>query len=472
MPSLLSPTPPLALTSNSRAPFWKRWLRSQIAAPIGSSMVIARRYHFGAGGIAYAVTTLVLIVGAVNGQNNLLFVVFGAAVAGMLLSGIVSGWSMMGLRLTREAPGTMRVGERGYLRYVIENKSRLMPACGLLIEELDKATSAVGFAFEATSEKGLGKSRSSLARVPAQGKEIAITTVLPRRRGKYTLLAARIGSAFPIGLTRKSVTFVQQDAVLVWPARVHVPLGTAASAPTGDERGSGAPTRAGAEFFALREYQEGDNPRAIAWRASARSGAPVVRTYITPPGARTWIVLDLASAAGASDVFTAQEELIALAAGAAEQLLSQGHEIGLRATSGEAIVPLCRGIASISGVMDTLALLDAARLTSAAQSTSKSQASSAHMPRGSVLWICRAQPTSTVPPFSHLLHSESAGARAALQKHPAVLTSEDARAGALGIPIGFFDAFSSEVRSWVRSLFISAQPAQAGSASSKSGGNA
>jgi uncharacterized protein (DUF58 family) len=444
-----------------RAPLWKRWLHSQTAAPIGSSVAVARRYHFGSGGIAYSITTLVLIIGAVNGQNNLLFVVFGSAVAGMLISGIVSGWSMMGLRITREAPGTMRVGERASLRYGVENKARFTPACGLLIEELGKASSAVGFEFAASVEQGLGKARGSLARVAAGGKEVAECSVVPRQRGKYTLTPMRISSAFPIGLTRKSVTFVQQDAVLIWPARVKIAIPPGATAPTGDERGSGIASRAGAEFFSLREYQEGDSPRSIAWRASARAATPIVRTFVTPPGTRTWIVLDLASlntAAVSGGETLAQEELIALAAGCTEFLLTQGHEVGIRNASGEVLVPLCRGLGSLHSVLDTLALLDASKHSEPADAS--------NLPKGSMVWLCGTAPSAPPPSHSTVLSLQDAKVRDALRESPAILAGDAAGTGPLGLPAGWFESLLAEVRDWFKELFVPKNTQQAATSNS------
>jgi uncharacterized protein (DUF58 family) len=426
-------------------------------------MVIARRYHFGAGGIAYAVTTLVLIIGAVNGQNNLLFVVFGAAVAGMLLSGIISGWSMMGLRITREAPGTMRVGEQSVLRYVIENKSSIMPACGLLVEELPKATSAVGFEFTATVEQGLSSPRGAVSRIAARSKQHTETVVLPRKRGRYTLTPMRISSAFPIGLTRKSVTFVQQDAVLVWPARVHLPLIMGAAAPTGDERGSGAPTRAGAEFFSLREYQDGDSPRSIAWRVSARTQSPVVKTFITPPGSRSWIVIDFASVSPALPATTTLaasikdqpspatqttdrviEDLIALTAGCAQELLSQSQEVGVRSAGGDVLVPLCRGLGSVPSMLDTLALLDATKHLLASNLS--------QLPRGSLLWICHQSPSVPLPAHAKVIAASAPHVRAALQSSPAVIEQNAGSTSAFGLPSVWFGSLFAEARAWFVTL--------------------
>ena len=52
--------------------------------------IVGRRYLFHAPGITYAVTTIVLILGAINGQNNFLFALFGLATGGLVISGFFS----------------------------------------------------------------------------------------------------------------------------------------------------------------------------------------------------------------------------------------------------------------------------------------------------------------------------------------------------------------------------------------------
>ena len=443
------------MQTTTTPPLWKRWLRTQLVAPFGSSVVIARRYHFGAGGAAYAITTLVLVIGAINGQNNLLFVVFGAAVAGMLLSGIISGWGMMGLRLTREQPAAMRVGERAVVRYSVENKARAIPVCGLLIEELPKATSALGASFEGTAENGLGSVRASVARVGPRGKETAEATIVPRRRGRFAFTPMRASSAFPLGLTRKSVTFAQQDGVTIRPARVQLPLTIGAAAPTGDERGGGRQSRTGTEFFALREYQAGDSPRSIAWRATARANTPIVRASNTPPGERTWVVLDIASTVRAggekptdSTAAESMEEVIAIGASVCERLLEQGHEVGVRNAAGDVLVPLCRGLGSVPSMLDTLALLVASEHTQAANVS--------QLPRGRLVWVCGAAPSGMPPAETAILSTADPTLRAALRASPATLEQSDA--SATGLTTNFLGSLLAELASkakdTARSLFV------------------
>ena len=102
----------------------------------------------------------------------------------------------------------------------------------------------------------------------------------------------RVWTTFPFGLTRKSVMFHGEAGALVRPRRI-------ASEPTVRSRGGevsayavhAARGREG-EFYALREYSEGDAARSIAWRATARLGRPVVREVAVPPERREVVVIE------------------------------------------------------------------------------------------------------------------------------------------------------------------------------------
>src|ERR1041385_4840021 len=86
------PTP----TSNVAAPalsarLWASFTASKPAAPL-------RRYHFHGPGLVYILVTLFIAMGAINSQNNLLFAALGLAIGGLLISGIISGGALLGVR--------------------------------------------------------------------------------------------------------------------------------------------------------------------------------------------------------------------------------------------------------------------------------------------------------------------------------------------------------------------------------------
>jgi uncharacterized protein (DUF58 family) len=270
---------------------------------------ILRRYHFHAPGLLYVGVTLFLAIGAVNSQNNLLFAALGLAMGGLIVSGIISGMSLLGVRLEREPARAGAVGQKLILRYALRNANRLMPAFGLNIAEVAET----GAGRRAVRWPEFFEPPRGFAVHVGPGETVrAEVAVWPKRRGEVTLDAVSIWSTFPFGLTKKSITIWQPQAVLIRPPILPLRSGLVerltarSSAGLGGERSIGQ----GEEFFGLREYTPGDSPRRIAWRASARTGEIVVRQHALPSPVRLWIILRLAADADE----TADERAIALAA--------------------------------------------------------------------------------------------------------------------------------------------------------------
>ncbi|HEX2839445.1 MAG TPA: DUF58 domain-containing protein [Phycisphaerales bacterium] len=317
--------------------------------------VIHRRYHFSPAGAAYVVTTMVMILGAINGQNNLLFWLFGLGVAGLLVSGILSGSPLMGLRLMREVPDVAVVGQPLRVRYTLKSRNWLIPGFALVIEEVASAKSWFGREAVGTWVGRLPRLVGSVAHLKARGTATADVVVHPLRRGEVVLSPVRVSSSFPFGITRKSVTLAESHRVLVRPQPAEVPaelLRTRGGA--GVVVGALSPSRTGMEFYSLRDYQPGDAVRAVAWRASARLDRPIVRTFATPPGERLWVVLDCAGA-GDEDV----ERVVSIAAGIATRGVAMGLEVGLVGCDLRVLEPQRSGRRQVDMVLDRLAVFAA-----------------------------------------------------------------------------------------------------------------
>lgn len=286
-------------------------------------------------GTLYSLTTLFLAVGAVNGQNNLLFWAFGMALGGLMVSGMFSGSGMMGLRLRRHTPPTARAGEPITFRYTIRNANRLAPLfCVTLTERLPKSTAA-------------GTPRPAVAFLPhASPRRDAFTEspATPLARGRLDLKGVTATSSFPLGLMRKTMDFDLPATLLVLPARLHLRGDLHAPPARRGHGGAASPTAVGhsQEFFGVREYIPGDSPRLIAWRPSARGDTLVVRQEGSPPPTVVWVLLDIpARLAKADDPSGADdgvdglsealraERALALAGALIERLTVQGCSVGL-----------------------------------------------------------------------------------------------------------------------------------------------
>lgn len=276
------------------------------SATADSMRVVARRYHFNLGGGIYVFTTLLLMTGAINSQNNLLFLAFGLALAGLFISGVLSGGAMMGLRLARLQTASASVGDRLVIRYRVSNRNRFIPAMGLTIEELRPGE---GGRFHWGSRVAPHADWAGLVSRPIalcvgvgpRGAEEAAAEVLACRRGEVTFDRVRVRSSFPFGLMGKSVVFAREQRVMVRPVRLPLEdrfLDSLMQGPRGSTSLQSRTRSPGTdEFVGLRHYVPGDPTSQIAWKPSARSlasgGSLIVRRRAAAGSMRLWIVLDL-----------------------------------------------------------------------------------------------------------------------------------------------------------------------------------
>jgi uncharacterized protein (DUF58 family) len=311
---------------------------------------LGRRYHFHAAGVAYAVTTMVLVLGAINGQNNLLFWLFGLGVAGLIVSGVLSGGMLMQLEIEREAPDTAAVGEQVVIRYRVHNRSRVFPAFALTVEEIGSVRAG---RFRGTWPGRLSAPQAYAAYVPARGSVVVEARAGALRRGIATLGPVRVGTMFPFGLTKKSKTFYQEGQVLVRPCAAPLRPGIIEGLSGRGELGAVLRrVRGGEEFHSLREYVHGDSPRVVAWRITARLGYAVVREMASRPSRRLWIMLDLR---GAEE--EACERALAIAAALCVRGYESGLEPGLAVTGGGVLEHARGGRRHLELVLDMLGRL-------------------------------------------------------------------------------------------------------------------
>ncbi|WP_298153527.1 DUF58 domain-containing protein [Metallibacterium sp.] len=111
-------------------------------------------------------------------------------------------------------------------------------------------------------------------------------TLHAERRGWQALPALKLESTWPFGLFRAWSWLYPDARVLIYPARE-------ADGPAPPESGGTdsrhAPSHEQDQDYAgLRDYQPGDPPRRIAWKASARNDQLLLRLHEPPPTQSTW----------------------------------------------------------------------------------------------------------------------------------------------------------------------------------------
>lgn len=272
-------------------------------------VVVSRRYHLHWPGLVFVVTTLLVALGAINSQLNLLYWIFGVAVGALLFSGILSGAVLMGVEVQRMPPERGIAGTPMRIRYRVTNRSRIVPALALHIEEWSTRREE----RQPTWADFCGSILAFAPWVPRRGTQIVEAQATPEHRGRMTFCSLRVSTTFPFGITRKSVLFtlpaehrLQETLIRPQPQEMkQTELATLASHAAKTESspqsgiGTGVPVT-------LREFAAGDSPRRIAWKRSAlrvmEGRNPLVRQEARSTAGRLWIVLRSSGDAGADEI--------------------------------------------------------------------------------------------------------------------------------------------------------------------------
>jgi uncharacterized protein (DUF58 family) len=300
-----------------------------------------RRLRFTREGKIYVLVTFGVGFAAVNTGNNLLFLVLGLLLGLIIVSGILSEISLRGLEISRSLPERAQAGVIFPAELSLKNTKRRAPSFGIeLRDEID------GEPF---------RRRCFFLRVGAEERRaIAYRCELPRR-GVASFDGTIIATRFPFGLFEKRRFISLPEQLIVLPAQLELEPPSARSARhdglrTSLEAGSGQ------EYRELREMVEGDDPRRIHWRATARLGRPLIRETDLDAGGWIEIVLDPApEPVGESGVARAERN-IAAAATLVRKLRARG--ISVRLSTVEDQVLDCHDARGEMALLEHLALID------------------------------------------------------------------------------------------------------------------
>ena len=217
------------------------------------------------------------------------------AVEGLLLLGVAADLALAGrvadLRLSRSGGTTTRLQQPVDVTLLVTNAGRRRVR-GILRDAWLPSAGAVP--------------RTQLIDIPPGERRRLVSRLTPTRRGDRTAAQVTVRSLGPLGLAGR-----QRRHGVPWSVRVLPPFGSRKFLPEKLAKlreldGAVAVNRRGqgTEFDSLREYVDGDDVRSIDWRATARGGGVVVRTWRPERDRRLVCVLDTGrtSAARVGDI--------------------------------------------------------------------------------------------------------------------------------------------------------------------------
>lgn len=188
--------------------------------------------------------------------------------------------------VTRRVPARTRLGEQVSVSIALQNQGpRTLRA-------------VIRDAWQPTA--GAGEDRQRLSVPPGERRRVSIP-LLPRRRGELVSEFVMIRSLGPLGLAGRQTRHLLRGTIRVLPAfssRKHLPSRLARLREL-DGNTSIQVRGQGTEFDSLREYVRGDDVRSIDWRATARAGTTMLRTWRPERDRHVVIIIDTGRTAAA-----------------------------------------------------------------------------------------------------------------------------------------------------------------------------
>ena len=182
-----------------------------------------------------------------------------------------------------------------------------------------------------------------------------------RQRGVYQLAGWRVETSFPFGLLNSGRVFAAPQRLIVFPA--FTPL-SALGIPTGRRHHPGGVALASHlgdsfEFLGNREYRDGDNPRDIDWRATARLQTPIVREYREEYFLRVAVVLDTHLPQPTTQAKASFEHAVSLCAAVGDFMARQEYLVDIFAAGPDLYHLMAgRSLAYLDQILDILASVD------------------------------------------------------------------------------------------------------------------
>lgn len=247
-----------------------------------------------------------------------------------LISRLLSRRKLEGIVVRRDAPEAVTCGEPIRVNLTLRNEARTRRIFFTARESLPAALWQHEQQEFPVAILGPGEQTTAHYELPST------------RRGAWTLGPVTLTTGDVIGLQQYHRELSGVNEVLVYPQAVALPQLWPASP------GSRQPVRprrrlrgVGDEFYGVRDYVPGDDPRQISWKTSARRGHLMVIEHEQPESLSGLVLVDTEARwhAGADERHTL-EYAVPLAATLMEQAYERGSEVGLIAGAQHAFPPL------------------------------------------------------------------------------------------------------------------------------------
>lgn len=215
-------------------------------------------------GMVFLALSLFVGFAALNTGNNLLYLAFGMMMSFIVASGVMSMINLSRIEVIALAPGDTYAGSQSRLKFIIKNNKPIIPSYSMSLE--------------------LGGKKVLVPYVKARSESQIALSYIFHERGWNDIPEARLSTRFPFGFFKKWIRLdTGEDKVLAYPRLKDISITDIDIKRNGEEikydQEGMLKERAGSgdDIRSLREYSEGDNPKLIHWKTTAKSGKIMVR---------------------------------------------------------------------------------------------------------------------------------------------------------------------------------------------------
>lgn len=245
-------------------------------------------------GWVYIILCFIITASATNTSNNSLFLLSSFMLGVLVISGILSTLNMFFLKIKDVQIEEIYAKRINYIHLHLKN-SRIFPSCLSLSGQKLKVLNGV----------------------------ISYPLYFPKR-GFYKLPNIRIESSFPFGFIKRVKIFKIDEKVLVYPSCKNLELPSFKIKKAHGEEEEKRKWGEILEFYGIKPYQEGDDPRFIHWKKTAQRGEIIVKEFETKSRGNMQLFLD--THIKDDDLF---EEEVERVAGWSCRLLFEGKSVSL-----------------------------------------------------------------------------------------------------------------------------------------------
>ncbi|MEJ2094286.1 MAG: DUF58 domain-containing protein [Gammaproteobacteria bacterium] len=214
-------------------------------------------------GIFFSCLLLTMLLGAINYNNNMAFMLTFLLASLFLVAMIHTYRHLRGLVIRGVIPEPVFAGDPARFRLILDNHG---------------AQQRLGIQIQVRGTGAEGLPAPVITDVPADHWTEAELAILPTRRGRLILPGVTLFTSYPLGLFRAWASFDPGLHCIVYPR----PMG---ALPLPPGQAGGAQCDAGVDngnhdFSGFRRYYPGDSIRNIAWKAVAREQPLLIKRFI------------------------------------------------------------------------------------------------------------------------------------------------------------------------------------------------